>query len=183
MSTQEQTPQQELQKESHILIVDDDSTLLKFFKIHLNKIYSKVIVVPNGKEAMAVIKEKAIDLVLSDNRMPGVDGLELLKKIKRFNAAIPVVLISGAMLDAAQEQDLQENADGFMKKPFDVDALHALIDRNLVKRQHLLKLEQFCKTPKSFKDLVKGKSTVAKSVKKQHVSDAEEIYAVLSQSA
>ena len=60
-----------------ILIVDDDQTLLKFFKIHLNKFFSRVIVVKNAKEAVETLKSKQIDLVLSDIRMPRVDGLQL----------------------------------------------------------------------------------------------------------
>ncbi len=170
-------------RESLILIVDDDSTLLKFFKIHLNRLFSKVIVVPNAREAMTVLKDKAIDLVLTDLRMPGVDGIEFLAKVKRFSSAIPVVLVTGAMLDAEQEAYCKEHADGFLRKPFDVDDLHSIIELNLQKRRDLLALQLLCKNPKSFKDLLTGKASLDKTVKKQDIQQATEIYASLQKSA
>ena len=84
-------------KEPNILVVDDDSTLLKFFKIHLNKFFSKVIVVDSPK-AVDLVKEGGIDLVISDYKMPKATGVQLAKKIKNIDASIPVFMISGALI-------------------------------------------------------------------------------------
>ena len=72
---------QNYNRTSNILVVDDDDTLLKFFKIHLNKFFSKVIVVQNAKEAVETITEKDIDLVISDIRLPDGTGIGLFEEI------------------------------------------------------------------------------------------------------
>ena len=110
-------------KESYILVVDDDETLLKFFKIHLNKFVSKIVVVKNAREAVNLLQEKKIDLVISDIRMPRLDGIQLMKKVKNFDPSIPVFLVSGAMLDDSQIEAVENKADGFLKKPFSIDDL------------------------------------------------------------
>lgn len=142
--------------ESYILIVDDDDTLLKFFKIHLNKRFSKIIVVKNAKEAIDTLKEKNIDLVLSDVRMPRVDGLELLAKIRKFDPLIPVLMVSGAMLTDEQTEACK-NADGYLRKPFSVDDLHNFIYDGIEKRTKLNRLADLVGDRKATRDILKGK--------------------------
>ncbi len=99
---------------SYILVVDDDNTLLKFFKIHLNKFFSKVIVVKNAREAAQTLAEKQVDLVLCDIRMPRVNGFQLMRRVRRHDPSIPVLLISGALLTEEQESEALLLADGFL---------------------------------------------------------------------
>ncbi len=142
---------------SHIMIVDDDETLLKFFKIHLNKFFSRVIVVKNAKEASDTLKSKEIDLVLSDIRMPKVDGLQLLKKIRRYDATIPVFLISGALLTDEQQEEVSEFADGFLRKPFTVDEIQDFINAGMNRREILKELGAILPDKKALLMLIKGK--------------------------
>ncbi len=141
-------------RESFILIVDDDQTLLKFFKIHLNKFFSHVMVVKNAKEAIDTLKEKTIDLVVSDIRMPKVDGFQLVKKIRSQDPSIPVVLVSGAMLSEEQIEDCEKHVDGFLRKPFSVDDLHKVITRGMERRKILKELRQLIPDNKTFMDIV-----------------------------
>ena len=117
-------------QDTFILVVDDDETLLKFFKIHLTKFFSKIIVVSNPREAVGVLQEKKIDLVLSDIRMPKLDGMQLMKKIRGYDPSIPVFLVSGAPLED-QMEDIETKADGFLRKPFSIDELHNFIIEGL----------------------------------------------------
>ena len=142
---------------SYVLVVDDDSTLLKFFKIHLNKFFSKVLVVKNAKEAINTIKEKEIDLVISDISMSRMDGIQLMKKIQRFDPSIPVFLISGALLSDDQREEINTNADGFLKKPFSIDELHDFINRGMIHRDIYKKVHELVPNKKKFLELVKGK--------------------------
>lgn len=169
-------------RESFIMIVDDDQTLLKFFKIHLNKFFSRVIVVKNAKEAVDTLKEKQIDLVLSDIRMPRVDGLQLLKKIRNHDASIPVFLISGAMLDEEKMNEINALADGFLKKPFTVDEIHAFIDHGMKKREILAQLGEMVKDNKTLLGLIKGKFKVTKLKDKQIEKQADELLTMLKAS-
>ena len=144
---------------SYILVVDDDDTLLKFFKIHLNKFFSRVVVVRNAKEAIAALKEKEIDLVLSDIRMPRMDGIQFMKKVRAYDPTIPVYLVSGALLSEDQSETIDEQADGFLRKPFTIDELHAFIDSGMKRRELLKALTDIIHDKKKVVDLVQGKIT------------------------
>lgn len=156
------TPKRPYDRTSHIMVVDDDQTLLKFFKIHLNKFFSRVVVVKSAKEALDAMKEKEIDLVLSDIRMPRVSGLSLLKKIRNQDASIPVYLISGALLTEEQMEEISEVADGFLKKPFSVDEIQDFINHGMDRRDVLKQLAEVVDDQKVLKDLVSGKITTRK---------------------
>ncbi len=165
---------------SYILVVDDDQTLLKFFKIHLNKFFSRVIVVKNAKEAVEMLKEKEVDLVISDIRMPRTDGIQLMKKVRNVDSSIPVMLISGAMLTAEQENVTEEVADGFLRKPFSVDELHGLIEVGMEKREKLKVLKGIIADNKKLRDILRGKAKIKSlSVEPNLIHQAEQVFAEL----
>ncbi len=149
---------------SYILVVDDDNTLLKFFKIHLNKFFSKVIVVKSAKEAIDTLREKEIDLVISDIRMPRMDGLQLLKRVRKHDPAIPMLMISGALLSDDQKLSAEEDADGYLRKPFSVDDLHSFIEKGMQLRDKYKKLSEYLDDKKSFRDVLSGKTKIEKAV-------------------
>jgi len=151
-------------RESSILIVDDDDTLLKFYKIHLNKFFSKITVVPNAKAAVEVAEKNPIDLILTDIKMPRTTGVQLLKKIKRIDSAIPVIMVSGALLNEKQQSTVDEFADGYVKKPFDVDELHLAIKKGLEKREGLKYISELIKSKKNLRDVIQGKMKPKKFV-------------------
>lgn len=142
---------------SNILVVDDDDTLLKFFKIHLNKYFSRVVVVSNAADAMDAIASKEVDLVISDIKMPKVDGTQLAKKVKAHDPSIPVFLVSGALIDEKLEGQIGKRADGFLTKPFTIDELHSFIDRGVALRECYVKLFDIVKDPKKFLEVLNGK--------------------------
>ncbi len=172
---------QNYDRESYILVVDDDSTLLKFFKIHLNKFFSRVIVVKNAKEAILALKEKQIDLVISDIDMPRVDGFALMKKIKRKDLTIPVLLISGAFLVEDKESLLKE-ADGYLRKPFSIDELHQFIQEGMEKRNHLSRLLSIVENQRNLKKLLAGNAKLEKVVSTELAKEAQEIFLAMKKS-
>lgn len=174
----------EYDRTSYILIVDDDNTLLKFFKIHLNKFFSRVIVVKNAKEAVDTMREKTIDLVISDIRMPKVDGLQLLKKVRAHDPLIPVLLISGATLDPAQEDEAIKLADGYLRKPFGVDDLNDFIDRGMQMRDAMVKLATFTTKKKEIRLALHGETDMKKIIKDaDSLKQANALVASLKKSA
>jgi two-component system, NtrC family, C4-dicarboxylate transport response regulator DctD len=144
-------PKRPYDRTSNVLIVDDDDTLLKFFKIHLNKFFSKVVVVENAKQALDTMKTKEIDVVLSDIRMPKIDGLQLMGKIRKEHPDIPILLVSGEPMDDEQQSEL-DKADGFLPKPFTVDQLNDFIHFGADFRQTLKTLAACLKDPKKVRD-------------------------------
>ncbi len=128
-------------RESCILIVDDDPSLLKFFKIHLNKFFSKIIVVENVAAALKELAARPFDLVISDVRMPKTDGLQLLKKVRKLDNSIPFFMVSGEEMTGEQAVKLKL-ADAFLKKPFDFDDFHRFISLGIDLRKAFKELSQ-----------------------------------------
>lgn len=160
---------------SYILVVDDDNTLLKFFKIHLNKFFSKVIVVKNAREAAQTLSEKQVDLVLCDIRMPRVNGFQMMRRIRRHDPSIPVLLISGAMLTQEQESEAALLADGFLRKPFSVDELHGFINRGMELRAQFVRLVQLIGDKKFLRPVLYGKRKVERLVEKELFDEARSL--------
>jgi DNA-binding NtrC family response regulator len=169
-------------RESYILVVDDDQTLLKFFKIHLNKFFSRVIVVKNVKEAIATLQEKQIDLVISDIRMPKTTGLQLIRKVRNHDPSIPIFLISGALLSDEQMMEVDTYADAFLKKPFSVDELHAFIVKGLSYRETYKKMEKIIDNKKFFTDFVKRKNKLEEIKDEAKRTQVVELYTQLKAS-
>jgi CheY-like chemotaxis protein len=78
-----------------ILCVDDEDTPRMLRKLILQKQGYEVVAAASGREALALLDQGGIDLVLSDQMMPGMTGTELTKSIKASRPAMPVILISG----------------------------------------------------------------------------------------
>ena len=92
---------------SMILIADDDEQ----FRISLSKIFAKngyeVTCVPNGVEASQLVKKQSYDLVIADLRMPGKNGIELTREIKKENSAVQVIIITAFGEQTSQKEALE----------------------------------------------------------------------------
>ncbi len=170
-------------RESNVLIVDDDSTLLKFFKIHLNKFFSRVVVVESAKAALDTMKEREIDLVLTDVRMPKIDGLELMRKIRKQNPSIPILLISGEPM-SDEQAEIVKTADGFLAKPFGIDELNDYICRGIDLRNSMKELISCLKNPKKIRDAMTAKpANLIKFVDKSSIDAATNAHSKIQEFA
>lgn len=79
-----------------LLCIDDDELILDVVQTTLEKHGYSVLTATNGNEALELFKENAIDLVLVDYEMPGMNGHEVTKEIRNLNPRVPIVLHSGA---------------------------------------------------------------------------------------
>jgi DNA-binding NtrC family response regulator len=157
---------------SNILVVDDDNTLLKFFKIHLNKFFSRVVVVKNAKEAIEAMRVREIDLVISDIRMPRMDGLQLMGRVRRHDVGIPVMLISGGLLTDTEIAAVEAEADGFLRKPFSVDELHAFLDKGMAMREKYVRLGESLQDKTQIRKLLLGRTKLENLIKPDVKIDA-----------
>ena len=122
-----------------LLVVDDDKSLLKFFKIHLGSQFSSVIVLNKPEDIQPVINSHTVDLVLTDYEMPQMNGLDVCELIKSHSSYIPVVLVTGAELDAPFEDEIKSAVDGFLRKPFDISELSEVLAHCVAMRRQYLK--------------------------------------------
>lgn len=114
-----------------ILIVDDDSLLLETMRDLLAGEDLTVLTNQNGPEALERIKAGSIDLVVADIKMPGMDGIQLLKAIKEIKPDIPVIMITGfASVETAVEA-IRQGAYDYIIKPFEVEKFLMVVQRAL----------------------------------------------------
>ena len=105
--------------QSHVLLVDDDPDLLRLLTIRLNAGNYRVTAVASAEEALARLAIELPDVVISDVRLPGRDGLALFDDIRRQHAALPVILLTahGTIPDAVEAT--ARGAFAYLTKPFD----------------------------------------------------------------
>ncbi len=122
-----------------ILLVDDDENLLRLMTIRLQGEGYQVSSAENGKEALRILNTNSFDAVLSDLRMPGLDGLSLFEEIVSLRRDIPVILMTahGTIQDAVEAT--QRGVFGFLTKPIDHDNLRELLDKAVSQSQGVQK--------------------------------------------
>lgn len=108
------------EKKPLVLILDDHRQVLRFIEINLKLRGFEVITTTSGEEALAIIGEKRPDILLLDIIMPGIDGLEVLRRLRAFSQ-LPVIAFSASIINYDEAMKLGANA--FMSKPFNVNDL------------------------------------------------------------
>jgi ligand-binding sensor domain-containing protein/signal transduction histidine kinase/DNA-binding response OmpR family regulator len=121
-----------------ILLVEDNNEILEFICKEISSEYL-VHKAHNGAEALELIKEGNIQLVISDIMMPVMDGLELCKRMKTNleYSHIPLILLTAKNSLHARIEGLETGADAYIEKPFDFDHLYAQMSNLLVNRNKI----------------------------------------------
>ena len=119
---------------SLILVVDDDTHIGNLIEKILTLEGHKVLKGMSGKEAIKICQEKAVDLVITDLMMPIMDGLDLIPTLRRSHSDLPIIAISGRVISEVLELVTLLGAAAILEKPFEPDALVALVNRILGKR-------------------------------------------------
>lgn len=129
-----------------ILVVEDDATLNNYLKKELSDEYV-VYQSYNGKQALKLLKDKSISLIVSDVMMPEMDGRELVGIVKdtlKFSH-IPIILLTAVTDYDTQLESLHSGADGYITKPFSIQLLRATIF-NILKNREII-FERFSSMP------------------------------------
>jgi DNA-binding NtrC family response regulator len=158
-----------MEKKISILIVDDEESVRESLNLWFTEDGYRVDVAENAKQALSILESDIFDIILTDLKMPGMDGLELLQRIKTLNKdSIIIVMTAFATVDTAVRA-LKEGAFDYVTKPFDPDDLSHLI-RNATKQISLAQENETLKkrvdSLESVEDLI-GKSEAIKRVLKE----------------
>jgi DNA-binding NtrC family response regulator len=106
-----------------VLIVDDEPRLLRVLRMGLPEHGFNVLTASNGQEALKVLFDKHVDIVVTDVRMPLMDGVEFIYEMERLGIGLPVVVTTAyADVDTAVKT-LKHGARDYIRKPFSVDEL------------------------------------------------------------
>lgn len=109
-----------------ILIVDDEPAIARLARAKLQTDGYAVATTTNGADALAYIEEDRPDLVVLDVMMPGMDGFEVLRRIRK-TSQLPVILLTARTTDTDKLTGLHGGADDYMTKPFNPDELSARV--------------------------------------------------------
>ncbi|MCP4669724.1 MAG: response regulator [Desulfobacula sp.] len=116
-------------KKETILIVDDEEDILELIKFNLEIEGYSIVTALTGEKAIEVIKKSAIDLIVLDLMLPGVDGLEVTKILKRDEKTwgIPIIMLTAKGEESDIVTGLELGADDYLSKPFSLKILIARI--------------------------------------------------------
>jgi two-component system KDP operon response regulator KdpE len=109
-----------------VLVVDDEAPMRKYISTNLKARGYDVLMAEDGTEALKLIDEHAIDLLILDIMMPGPDGMEVLRRVRR-DMDVPVVMLSARGRETDKVEALDAGADDYLTKPFGVEELLARV--------------------------------------------------------
>ncbi len=116
-----------------ILAVDDEPDMLKLLSMIIKEKSPHMITTTNNPlEALEIVKQGSIDLVIADLKMPGLDGSELLDAVKKVDKDIPVVIMTAFATEEAAAETLQKGGFDFIIKPFRKEQILTTIERAIV---------------------------------------------------
>jgi YesN/AraC family two-component response regulator len=130
-----------------ILVIDDEKPTLSMFRLFLKAYGYDVYIAENGEKGLKMFNEISPEIVFTDLKMPGIDGLTVLKEIRNSDIKSEVIIITGHgdMEKAVKALDL--SASDFINKPVERQALNSALTRAR-KRIHQAKIEEFSLTTK-----------------------------------
>lgn len=116
-----------------VLIVDDDADIRLLVDFHLSSDGYEVLEASDGMEALGIIKENRVDLIITDITMPVMDGYELIKVLKKSedSSGIPILVLTGKEEERVSRADMEYQPDDFLPKPFAKEELQKKIERLL----------------------------------------------------
>lgn len=149
-----------------ILIVDDEPTILQSLEGILSDEGFGVLTAPNGYEALKVLEAESPDMVLLDIWMPGLDGIETLKEMKKGHPAMPVVMITGHGTIETAVNATKYGAFDFIEKPLSIDKVIVTIN-NALNFRRLEEENRYLRRKTLEKHAISGNSPAVTALKKQ----------------
>jgi len=122
----------ELIKTLRILYVEDEIALRNITSSSIESIISKLVVADNGKEGLEKFHEEEFDLIITDLSMPIMDGIAMIKEIRKINSTIPIVVTTAFGSQNEEVSKLEEiGMSDYIMKPVDVMKLLQTIDKSI----------------------------------------------------
>jgi DNA-binding NtrC family response regulator len=118
-----------------LLLVDDEERFLETTKRLLEKRGVEVLTATDGLEALTILDAQRVDVVILDVKMPGVDGVEVLRQIKQEQPLVEVIMLTGHASVESAIEGLKLGAFDYLMKPCDISALLEKVNQAYAKKQ------------------------------------------------
>ena len=120
---------------SKILIVDDDKNACFLLKTFLDEVGYDVSVSHSGMDAVEKVKQMKPDIMLLDLIMDGINGMEVLRRIRLFDNSISIIMVTGVTDEGIGKEALEKGADEYITKPIDFEHLSECILVDLIMKK------------------------------------------------
>ncbi|MFP4475969.1 MAG: response regulator [Desulfatibacillaceae bacterium] len=114
---------------SKILVIDDEKATLSMFRLFLNALGYEVLLAENGASGIDIFLEEKPRIVLTDIKMPGMDGFAVLERIKEIDGETEVIMLTGHGDTDLARRAMNMSATGFIHKPVDKSMLEDVLKR------------------------------------------------------
>ena len=108
---------------TRVLLVDDEKDFVEMLSLRLNEVGEKVTTAYSGQECLETLENKEIDVVILDIKMPGMDGMETLREIKKRFPLVEVIMLTGHGSTETAVEGMKMGAFDYLMKPADFDDL------------------------------------------------------------
>ena len=119
----------EIRPDALVLVVDDEPDIRDASERILSRVGYQVQKASRGDEALDILNKESVDIMLLDLKMPGMDGLEVLERIRKQNTEIQVIVITGYATVETAIEAMKQGAYDFIPKPFEPDQLRIVVNR------------------------------------------------------
>ena len=140
-----------------VLVIDDDPEMLDLARFHLEKNGYEVTSAETGAQGLRLVAEHRHEVALTDLKLPDIDGIELVTKLKESSPATEVIMITGYGAVTEAIEATKAGAFYFMEKPVEFEELMALIERAVERGRHVVEIERLRKKliePASYYDII-----------------------------
>ena len=135
-------PMPEESEDVRVLLVDDEVELLQSMQTVLERRNMKVVTAESGDQALEILNDTLIDVVVLDVKMPGLEGLEVLKQIKKNTPDLEVILLTGHPTVDTAMRGMKIGAIDYLVKPPEVEELAEIIHKAFARRKRNLETRQ-----------------------------------------
>jgi len=125
-----------------VMIVDDEVELLDSLQRVFTRRNLNTVTADSGSSALAMLEERLVDVMVLDVKMPGIDGIDVLRRVKDKYPSIQVILLSGHPSVEAATEGIKLGASEYLKKPPDIEELVTTITRLFKERREMLEVRQ-----------------------------------------
>ncbi len=119
-----------------VLLIDDEPNILKLLARRLRKEGYSVLTANNGENGLELLRKESIDLIVTDMRMPGIDGLEVVRRVREWSGDIQLIIMTAYGTIKSAVEAMRLGAYYYIVKPFELAEIVLLI-RNALKLKHL----------------------------------------------
>lgn len=146
-----------MQEKANVLVVDDQIGMLETFTDILEDKGFSVVTAEDGFQAIEKVKEQPFDIIFMDIKMPGINGVQTFREIKKINPKASVIMMTAYSVEDLVKEAIEEGAYTIIYKPFDMDKVIQTIEK-VLKTVLVLVVDDRLEDRETFKDILESKN-------------------------